>query len=72
MQLTTGKKIHWVPSALFMYFPAERIEAWLSEAGFVDVHVTPNLESREMVEGWASGRGVENYTASAMVEARKP
>jgi arsenite methyltransferase len=52
--------------------PAERIEAWLSEAGFVDVHVTPNLESREMVEGWASGRGVENYIASAMVEARKP
>ena len=52
--------------------PAERIEAWLSEAGFVDVHVRPNLESREMVEGWASGRGVENYIASAMVEARKP
>ena len=52
--------------------PAERIEAWLSEAGFVDVHVTPNLESREMVESWASGRGVENYIAPAMVEARKP
>jgi ubiquinone/menaquinone biosynthesis C-methylase UbiE len=52
--------------------PAERIEAWLSEAGFVDVHVIPNFESREMVESWASGRGVENYVASAMVEARKP
>src|SRR5215470_12631902 len=52
--------------------PADRIEAWLSEAGFVDVRVTPNLESREMVESWASGRGVENYIASAMVEARKP
>jgi SAM-dependent methyltransferase len=52
--------------------PAERIEAWLSEAGFVDVRVTPNVESREMVESWASGRGVENYIAPAMVEARKP
>jgi ubiquinone/menaquinone biosynthesis C-methylase UbiE len=52
--------------------PAERIEAWLSEAGFVGVRVTRNLESREMVENWASGRGVENYIASAMVEARKP
>ena len=52
--------------------PAERIEAWLSEAGFVDVRVTPRSESREMVEEWASGRGVENYIASAMVEARKP
>jgi len=52
--------------------PADRIEAWLSEAGFVDVRVTPNFESREIVESWASGRGVENYIASAMVEARKP
>jgi SAM-dependent methyltransferase len=52
--------------------PADRIEAWLSEAGFVDIRVTSNFESREMVESWASGRGVENYIASAMVEARKP
>ena len=52
--------------------PAERIEAWLSEVGFVDVRVSPNFESREMVESWASGRGVENYIASPMVEARKP
>jgi SAM-dependent methyltransferase len=52
--------------------PAERIAAWLNEAGFIDIRVTPNFESREMVESWASGRGVENYIASAMVEARKP
>jgi ubiquinone/menaquinone biosynthesis C-methylase UbiE len=52
--------------------PAERIEAWLHEAGFLDVRVTPNVEGRETVESWASGRGVENYIASAMVEARKP
>jgi arsenite methyltransferase len=52
--------------------PAERIEAWLSEAGFVEVRVTPNFESREMVESWASGRGVEKYIAPAIVEARKP
>jgi len=25
-----------------------------------------------LVATWASGRGVENYIASAMVEARKP
>jgi SAM-dependent methyltransferase len=52
--------------------PAERIEAWLSEAGFIEVRVTPNFESRKMVESWVSGRGIENYIASAMVEARKP
>src|SRR5215468_7160487 len=51
---------------------AERIETWLSKVGFVDVRVTPNFEGREMVESWAAGRGVENYIASAMVEARKP
>ena len=52
--------------------PAERIQTWLREAGFVDVRVTPKSESRELVATWASGRGVENYIASAMVEARKP
>jgi ubiquinone/menaquinone biosynthesis C-methylase UbiE len=52
--------------------PAERIEGWLRQAGFVDMRVTPNFESREMVASWASGQGVENYIASAMVEARKP
>ncbi|HEY1260532.1 MAG TPA: arsenite methyltransferase [Stellaceae bacterium] len=52
--------------------PAERIEAWLSQAGFADVRVTPNSDSRQMVESWASGCGVENYVAAAMVEARKP
>jgi len=52
--------------------PAERIEAWLSEAGFVEARVTPNFESRKMVESWASGRGIEKYIASAMVEGRKP
>jgi ubiquinone/menaquinone biosynthesis C-methylase UbiE len=52
--------------------PVERIEAWLSEAGFVEARVTPNFESRKMVEGWASSRGIEDYIASAMVEARKP
>ena len=52
--------------------PAERIQTWLREAGFVDVRITPKPESREMVATWASGRGVENYITSAMVEARKP
>ena len=33
--------------------PAERIQTWLREAGFVDVRVTPKPESREMVATWA-------------------
>src|SRR5216684_10934 len=50
----------------------ERIETWLAQAGFTDVRVTPKPESRELIETWAPGRGIENFVASATVEARKP
>jgi ubiquinone/menaquinone biosynthesis C-methylase UbiE len=52
--------------------PAERVEHWLAAAGFVDVRVTPKPESRALVASWAPGRGIENFVASATVEARKP
>jgi arsenite methyltransferase len=52
--------------------PVEQIETWLAQAGFIDVRVTPQLESRELVASWAPGRGIENFVASATVEARKP
>ena len=52
--------------------PADRVENWLSEAGFVDVRVTPKPESRELIKTWAPGRNLENHIVSAMVEARKP
>jgi arsenite methyltransferase len=52
--------------------PVARIEAWLSEAGFTAVIVTPRPDSREMIASWAPGRGIENFVTSATVEARKP
>ena len=52
--------------------PAERVEHWLAAAGFVDVHVTPKPESRELIKDWAPGRNLEDHIVSAMVEARKP
>jgi ubiquinone/menaquinone biosynthesis C-methylase UbiE len=52
--------------------PIDRIEAWLVQAGFIDVQVMPQPESRELVTTWAPGRGIENFVASATVEARKP
>jgi len=52
--------------------PIERIESWLAQAGFIEVRVTPQPESRELVASWAPGRGIENFVASAKVEARKP
>src|SRR5437868_3836947 len=47
-------------------------EAWLAEAGFVDVRVTPRAESRELISSWAPGSGIEDFVVSAIVEGRKP
>jgi SAM-dependent methyltransferase len=52
--------------------PAERIETWLSQAGFIDIRVTSQVEGRELVASWAPGRGIENCVTSAIIEARKP
>jgi SAM-dependent methyltransferase len=52
--------------------PVARIESWLVQVGFTDVRVTPKPESRELVASWAPGRGIENFVASATIEARKP
>jgi SAM-dependent methyltransferase len=49
-----------------------QIEDWLASAGFSDIRVAAKPESRELVKTWAPGRGVENYVASATIEARKP
>jgi SAM-dependent methyltransferase len=52
--------------------PADRIEAWLRDAGFVDIRVAAKPESRELISGWAPGRGIEDCIVSAAIEARKP
>jgi SAM-dependent methyltransferase len=52
--------------------PVARVEAWLAASGFVDIRVDVKPESREMIAGWAPGRGIENHVASASVTAVKP
>jgi SAM-dependent methyltransferase len=52
--------------------PADRIEAWLNDAGFVDIRVLAKTESRELIKTWSPGRGIEDYIVSAIIEARKP
>ncbi|HZK91629.1 MAG TPA: arsenite methyltransferase [Stellaceae bacterium] len=52
--------------------PAAQVEAWLKGAGFAEVRVAAKPESREMIQGWAPGLGVENHVVSATIEARKP
>lgn len=52
--------------------PADRLRAWLTEAGFTDIAITPQPESRTLIASWAPGRGIENSVVSATIEARKP
>lgn len=52
--------------------PVEQVEAWLADAGFIDIRVGLKPESRELIATWAAGRGIENHVASAAIEARKP
>jgi SAM-dependent methyltransferase len=50
----------------------ETIRALLRVSGFVDIAVTPKPESRDFIEAWLPGSGVEAYVASATIEAVKP
>ncbi|HYD31673.1 MAG TPA: arsenite methyltransferase [Azospirillaceae bacterium] len=50
----------------------EELKTWLAEAGFTDIHIEPKPESRDLIREWAPGLGVEDYVASAAIQARKP
>jgi SAM-dependent methyltransferase len=52
--------------------PVGQIEAWLRQAGFIDIAVTPRPESRSMIASWSPGIGIEDCVTSATIEARKP
>ena len=46
--------------------------AMLTGAGFNDIRIAPKDASREYIQHWAPGRNIENYIASANIEAVKP
>src|SRR5690606_25807028 len=48
------------------------VERLLGEAGFEGVHVTVKRESREFIRDWMPGSSIEDYVASATIEATKP
>lgn len=52
----------------------DHTEAMLSELGFVDVKITPNDQSREMIRAWDPNRSENagDYVVSAYIEAVKP
>jgi len=50
----------------------ETIRALLRAAGFDDIRIDVKEESRAFIRDWMPGSGVENYVASAAIEAVKP
>jgi len=47
------------------------IESMLREAGFTQIVMTMNESSREYISEWVPGHGIEQYVASAIIEAVK-
>jgi arsenite methyltransferase len=50
----------------------DQLAAMLAAVGFTAIRIVPKDASREYLQHWAPGRGVENYIASASIEAVKP
>jgi ubiquinone/menaquinone biosynthesis C-methylase UbiE len=48
------------------------LEAMLRESGFDNIRIQPKDESRRFIREWAPGRKIEDYIASASIEAVKP
>ncbi|MDQ1240393.1 MAG: arsenite methyltransferase [Thermodesulfobacteriota bacterium] len=48
------------------------METMLRQSGFDKIRVEPKDESREFIREWAPGSNVEDYIASAIIEAVKP
>jgi arsenite methyltransferase len=49
-----------------------KLTEMLAAAGFTEVRIVPKVAGAEYIAQWAPGRGVENYIASATIEAIKP
>lgn len=48
------------------------IQRLLTEAGFANIRVEVEEQSREFIKDWIPGSGVEKFVASAKIEATKP
>jgi arsenite methyltransferase len=47
------------------------VKDMLATAGFSDIRITINKQSREFIRDWLPGSGAESYVASATIQARK-
>jgi arsenite methyltransferase len=48
------------------------LQQLLESAGFIEIHIDPQWQSRDFIREWFPGRGVENYVVSATLQATKP
>jgi len=51
--------------------PVSELTRLLELAGFRDIRIAPKAGSREIIEQWFPGRGLENFVASATISAVK-
>jgi arsenite methyltransferase len=52
--------------------PVAELERMIAAAGFHDVRVAVQAQSRTFIEEWSPGSGAEPFVASALIEAVKP
>jgi len=52
--------------------PIEDLEQMLHAAGFAEIDIQPLNRSRKVIGEWFPGRKIEDYIASATIQARKP
>lgn len=50
----------------------DTLEEMLQEAGFHQIRLRPQDESRQLIRQWAPGRRIEDFIVSASIEAVKP
>ena len=52
--------------------PVAELERMIAAAGFDDVRIAVQVQSRTLIEEWRPGSGAEQFVASALIEAVKP
>jgi SAM-dependent methyltransferase len=67
-----AKDMAMVSSCIGGAATVDEITTWLEQAGFRDIDIAVNEESRAFIADWMPEQGIEKYVASATVEAIKP
>jgi arsenite methyltransferase len=52
--------------------PVSELQWMIADAGFEDVRIAVQVQSRTLIEEWRPGSGAEQFVASALIEAVKP